>query len=63
MMCRDGVMMGYVSILASDDHDGWLTSQPPWLSVPLTVDFSLRLDIYKNNSFHISFNHSSHSFY
>ena len=36
--CRD------VSILASDDYDGWLTSRPPWFSVPLTVDFILRLD-------------------
>ena len=44
MMCRGDVVMGYVSILASDGDDGWLTSGPPWSSVPLTVDFILRLD-------------------
>ena len=44
MMCRGGVVMVYVSNLASDDYDGWLTSRPPWSSVPLTVDFILRLD-------------------
>ena len=43
-MCWDGVVMGYVSNLASNDDDGGLTSRPPWLSVPLTVDFILRLD-------------------
>ena len=40
----DGVVMGYVSNLVSDDNDGGLTSQSPWLSVPLTVDFILCLD-------------------
>ena len=44
MMCQDDVVKGYSSNLASDDDDGWLTSQPPWSSVPLTVDFILRLD-------------------
>ena len=43
-MCQDDVVMGYVSNLASDADDGWLTSRPPWASVPLTVDFILRLD-------------------
>ena len=45
MMCRDDVVMGYVSNLASDDDDSWLTSQPPWSSVPLTVDLTKSLSI------------------
>ena len=44
MMCRGGVVMMCMSILASDDGDGWLTWRPSWLSVPLTVDSILRLD-------------------
>ena len=44
MICRGGVVMGYVLNLAFDDDDDWLTSRPPWSSVPLTVNFILYLD-------------------
>ena len=46
MICRGGVVMVYVLNLASDDDDSWLTSRPPWLPVPLIVDFILYQYIY-----------------
>ena len=46
MICRGGVVMGYVLLnLASDDGDGWLMSRPPWSSVPLTVDFNIIMQL------------------
>ena len=43
-MCRLGVVMGHTSFLFSADVEVWLTWRCPWSSVPLTVDFILRLD-------------------